>query len=119
MVARPCPHSICDGDLHADPWFKARHHKRRVVQPELARTIARRLQPGGWLFVQTDVLDLAESARQTIRALEESGLRDVREDVDDWTAPKPEELLSVSTERERASEELDRPVYRACFYKDA
>ena len=45
-----------------DPWFKSKHHKRRVVQPELCQSIARHLTPGGWLFVQTDVLDLAESA---------------------------------------------------------
>ena len=101
-----------------DPWFKTRHHKRRVVQPALVSTIARHLQPGGWLFFQSDVLDLAESARETIRAVEGSGLRDTRDDADDWEAPKPEPLLQVSTERERASEALGRPIYRAVFYKE-
>ena len=104
-----------------DPWFKVRHHKRRVVQPDLVRTIASHLQPGGWLFVQTDVLDLAESARQTIRetVLEASTgmLLDSVDDVTDWSAPKPPELLAVGTERERASEALGRPIYRTLFRK--
>ena len=50
----------------ADPWFKARHKKRRVVQPELVASIARNLPEGGWLFTQTDVLELAEDIRDTI-----------------------------------------------------
>ena len=53
----------------ADPWFKARHKKRRVVQPGLVESIARNLPDGGWLFTQTDVLDLAEDMRDTIAAV--------------------------------------------------
>ena len=42
-------------------------------------------------------------------------LRDVREDIEDWSAERPPELCDVQTERERASSELDRPVYRCLF----
>ncbi|EOD14283.1 hypothetical protein EMIHUDRAFT_76396 [Emiliania huxleyi CCMP1516] len=100
-----------------DPWFKARHKKRRVVQPELVETIARHLEPGGWLFFQTDVLDLAQDARDTIRQAAAGTLRDAREDAGDWAAPKPKPLACVSTERERSCAELQRPVYRAVFEK--
>ncbi len=37
-----------------DPWPKARHHKRRLLQPAIIALIADRLQPGGVLHVATD-----------------------------------------------------------------
>ena len=38
-----------------DPWFKQKHHKRRVLQPPLLRALAAALAPGGELFLQSDV----------------------------------------------------------------
>ena len=35
-----------------DPHFKKKHHKRRVMQPDLARSLAANIAPGGWLFVR-------------------------------------------------------------------
>ena len=37
-----------------DPWHKARHHKRRIVQPAFVRLLASRLAPGGYVHVATD-----------------------------------------------------------------
>lgn len=37
-----------------DPWPKARHHKRRLVQPELVALLASRLVPGGFVHCATD-----------------------------------------------------------------
>lgn len=37
-----------------DPWPKARHHKRRLVRPDLVALMADRLAPGGTLHVATD-----------------------------------------------------------------
>ena len=62
------------------------------------------------------MLDLAQSARETIRKTATS-LCDERDDADDWSAPKPAELAAVATERERAGEALGRPCYRMCFRK--
>ncbi len=42
-----------------DPWPKKRHHKRRIVQPDLVRLMASRLQPGGMLHMATDWEDYA------------------------------------------------------------
>ena len=101
-----------------DPWFKSRHHKRRVVQPALVEAIARHLSPGGWLFVQSDVLELAESARETVREAGGALLADAcGDDLARFDAPKPSELALVATERERASSELGRPVYRSLWTK--
>ena len=43
-----------------DPWPKARHHKRRLLQSGTFALIASRLQPGGVLHVATDHADYAE-----------------------------------------------------------
>lgn len=43
-----------------DPWPKARHHKRRLLQPATVALIADRLRPGGILHVATDHADYAE-----------------------------------------------------------
>lgn len=37
-----------------DPWPKARHHKRRLLQPSTVALIADRLRPGGVLHAATD-----------------------------------------------------------------
>jgi len=43
-----------------DPWPKKRHHKRRLVQPDMAALMARKLAPGGILHAATDWPDYAE-----------------------------------------------------------
>jgi tRNA (guanine-N7-)-methyltransferase len=43
-----------------DPWPKARHHKRRLLQPGTVALIADRLRPGGVLHAATDHAGYAE-----------------------------------------------------------
>ena len=43
-----------------DPWPKARHHKRRLLQPATLTLIADRLRPGGVLHAATDHPGYAE-----------------------------------------------------------
>ncbi|MEW2479258.1 tRNA (guanosine(46)-N7)-methyltransferase TrmB [Mycobacterium sp. NPDC049093] len=43
-----------------DPWPKARHHKRRLLQPATVALIADRLLPGGILHAATDHAGYAE-----------------------------------------------------------
>jgi tRNA (guanine-N7-)-methyltransferase len=52
-----------------DPWFKTRQHKRRVIGPELMEEIHRALVPGGALFVQTDIFDLALEAMGALEGM--------------------------------------------------
>lgn len=42
-----------------DPWPKARHHKRRLVQPAFVRHAAELLVPGGTLHLATDIPEYA------------------------------------------------------------
>jgi tRNA (guanine-N7-)-methyltransferase len=51
-----------------DPWPKARHARRRLIQPELAALLARRLLPGGALRVATDDVAYAEWIDAVLRA---------------------------------------------------
>lgn len=57
---------VADASLDAvliffpDPWPKKRHHKRRLVQPEFAALLARKLKRGGRLHLATDWPDYAE-----------------------------------------------------------
>lgn len=58
-----------------DPWPKARHHKRRLLQPGTVALIADRLKSGGILHVATDHEGYAEQIGQVGDA--ESALRRV------------------------------------------
>ncbi len=51
-----------------DPWWKKRHAKRRLLGPAFVAEVARLLEPGGELFVQTDVEDRALGYREVLRA---------------------------------------------------
>jgi tRNA (guanine-N7-)-methyltransferase len=64
-----------------DPWPKARHHKRRLLQPSTVALIADRLQPGGVLHAATDHAGYAEQIAEVGDA--EPLLRRVALDAED------------------------------------
>ena len=41
--------------LYPDPWWKTRHHKRRVIQPDFLDMLAPKMADGGHLWIRTDV----------------------------------------------------------------
>jgi tRNA (guanine-N7-)-methyltransferase len=43
-----------------DPWPKARHHKRRLIQAEFVALLCSHLKPGSYIHVATDWEDYAE-----------------------------------------------------------
>ena len=49
-----------------DPWFKKRHYKRRVIQPEFVNILSNSLQKGSLVFIKTDVKDLFDYMDCTI-----------------------------------------------------
>jgi tRNA (guanine-N7-)-methyltransferase len=51
-----------------DPWWKERHRRRRIINPQVVRDIQRVLQPQGLLHFWTDVEEYFESACEIIRA---------------------------------------------------
>ena len=51
-----------------DPWPKKRHHKRRIVQPEFAALVARKLVPGGAWRLATDWAPYAQHMLEVLAA---------------------------------------------------
>tara|TARA_Y100000813_G_C24008528_1_gene279298 strand:- start:52 stop:681 length:630 start_codon:yes stop_codon:yes gene_type:complete len=49
-----------------DPWFKKRHNKRRVIQPELINILSNSLKIGTLIFIKTDVKELFDYMNLTI-----------------------------------------------------
>ncbi len=70
--------------LFPDPWPKARHHKRRLIQPELVGELVRVLAPGGELRFATDWADYADRALERLRA--DGRLRWTATRAKDWNA---------------------------------
>jgi tRNA (guanine-N7-)-methyltransferase len=70
--------------LHPDPWPKARHAKRRMVNDGPLKLIAAKLQPGGELRIATDDPTYLEWALMVMQ-------RHLREF--DWLARKPGDFL--------------------------
>lgn len=52
--------------LFPDPWFKAKHHKRRVVDPWMLEVACQQLRPGGELHLASDVFEVALAAMAEI-----------------------------------------------------
>ncbi|HEX6125845.1 MAG TPA: tRNA (guanosine(46)-N7)-methyltransferase TrmB [Pyrinomonadaceae bacterium] len=89
-----------------DPWFKKKHAKRRMVNDEMVDTIARHLAAEGRVFVQTDIEFLADEMFDLFRADKRFSEHRIRKNP-----------LPVKTERERAVEEKELPVYRSMFIR--
>ena len=49
-----------------DPWHKARHNKRRLLQPPLVAKLAQRLKPGAYLHCATDWQPYAEQMLEVL-----------------------------------------------------
>jgi tRNA (guanine-N7-)-methyltransferase len=81
LVRRALPEGSLDA-VHVffpDPWPKARHRKRRLVQPEHVALLRSRLRVGGILHCATDWAPYAEQMAEVIAAdpaLESGGLMD-------------------------------------------
>jgi tRNA (guanine-N7-)-methyltransferase len=70
--------------LFPDPWPKARHRKRRLVDAAFAAEVARLLKPGGELRFATDWTDYAHQALEVLSA--SPNLAWTAERADDWRA---------------------------------
>ncbi|MEK9727029.1 MAG: hypothetical protein VW397_02855 [Candidatus Margulisiibacteriota bacterium] len=53
--------------FHPDPWFKKRHHKRRVINLELIRLLRQKMAPQGVVFISTDVYELYDEIMSVLR----------------------------------------------------
>jgi tRNA (guanine-N7-)-methyltransferase len=92
------------GALHVqfpDPWWKKRHHKRRMVDVDFAVQMRRLLRPGGLVDFRTDVPAYAREGAQTW--------------LDAGFEPLPDEVPEILSTRERRYAVTGQPVFRARF----
>jgi tRNA (guanine-N7-)-methyltransferase len=89
-----------------DPWWKKRHHKRRVFTADFVATVVRVLQPAGRLSLATDVEAYYRVMRELIEA---------RPELLPVTPPEPGEPANERdylTNFERKARLVGKPVYR-------
>ena len=95
-----------------DPWFKKKHHKRRVIQPELVTILVEHLIEGGQVFLQSDIEAVAVEMRDRFAA---NPLL-IQQHTTTWLDANP---LPVPTERELYVLNQHLPVYRVLYKKSA
>jgi tRNA (guanine-N7-)-methyltransferase len=94
-----------------DPWWKARHKKRRVMNESFLRDVERTLVPGGQLHFWTDVEEYFQNSLDLIaQCTQLTGPHAVEEKPADHD-------LDYRTHFERRVRLAAEPVYRAQFQK--
>jgi tRNA (guanine-N7-)-methyltransferase len=93
-----------------DPWFKRRHHTRRMFDDALAEGIAIVARPGADVFVQSDVWDIALDAMSTFE-------RDERfvNAAGEWTFWRAGNPYGVRSWREQNAEETGLAIWRILY----
>jgi tRNA (guanine-N7-)-methyltransferase len=109
---------LTDGSLAAvhvyfpDPWWKKRHHKRRIMSEAFVKDVARTLAPGGRFHLWTDVKDYFDASLALVaQHTPLVGPLDVVE------RPAAHDL-DFRTHFERRIRLANEPVYRAEFGKE-
>lgn len=103
--------------LFPDPWFKARHHKRRVVEPGLLAVVASQLKPGGELHFASDVYELALAAMVELEDDDALALGFVNL-AGAWSFTR-ENPCDASSRREDTTLERGRRVWRMRYQKQS
>lgn len=96
---------------HPDPWYKQRHHKRRVVTDALVETLVRKLRADGEIHAQTDY----EPIGQEILATFERNAQ-----LKNAVGPgqfAASSTTGIVTEREVHHASRGEPIYRMRFVK--
>jgi tRNA (guanine-N7-)-methyltransferase len=94
-----------------DPWHKARHHKRRLIQPKFVALLVSRLKPGAYLHCATDWQNYAE------QMLEVLGAEAALENTAEAYAPRPD--YRPVTKFERRGLRLGHGVWDLIFRRRA
>ena len=96
-----------------DPWFKKRHYKRRVVQPEFVDVLSNSLLKGSLIFIKTDVKDLFDYMDLTIL----SNLNFKKIDKKDFNYCESFNPGKVKTSREKYVLINKNPIFERIYIK--
>lgn len=94
-----------------DPWWKARHRRRRVMQPGFIQDIQRVLKPGGIFHFWTDVEEYFD---ETIELMQQHSQLSGPHRVEEKPA---EHSLDYRTHFERRMRLKNHDVFRSQFFK--
>jgi tRNA (guanine-N7-)-methyltransferase len=94
-----------------DPWFKRRHHDRRMIDAALADGIAQIARAGADLLVQTDVWDIALDAMETFERADDA-FENVAGDWRFWRGGNP---FGARSWRETNAEATGLPIWRLLY----
>jgi tRNA (guanine-N7-)-methyltransferase len=94
-----------------DPWPKARHHKRRIVQHDFLSLIADRLSDSGTLHVATDWANYAEHIDEVLAQSDRFEITERREHDGDQPLDRPR------TKFERRGLKKGHRIWDWCFTK--
>jgi tRNA (guanine-N7-)-methyltransferase len=83
--------------LFPDPWPKARHHKRRLIQADTVAELARVLAPGGALRFASDWADYVDWT--LARILANPAFRWTAEAAADWRTPPADHVTTRYEEK--------------------
>jgi tRNA (guanine-N7-)-methyltransferase len=83
--------------LFPDPWPKARHHKRRLLQADTAAELARVLTPGGRLRFASDWANYVDWSLERLTA--NPAFRWTAERADDWRVPPADHVTTRYEEK--------------------
>lgn len=83
--------------LFPDPWPKARHHKRRLVQAEVVAELARVLKPGGKLRFASDWADYVDWSLERLTA--DPAFRWTAERAADWRSAPADHVTTRYEEK--------------------
>jgi tRNA (guanine-N7-)-methyltransferase len=83
--------------LFPDPWPKARHHKRRLIQPQTLDEFARLLRPGGHLRFASDWADYVDWTVERLAA--HPAFRWTAERAADWRGPPADHVTTRYEEK--------------------
>lgn len=96
-----------------DPWWKKRQQKRLVVNPPFIAQMARLLEPGGMVFLQTDVVERAEAYEAMLAA--HGALEPDGDQPNSARVSQP--LWQSASNRERRADQSGLPVIRLRYRK--
>ncbi|WP_439327938.1 tRNA (guanosine(46)-N7)-methyltransferase TrmB [Lonepinella sp. BR2357] len=98
-----------------DPWQKAKHHKRRIVQPAFVETVATKLHRGGFIHFATDWENYAEHMLDVLQSVQSAvGIRNISATNDYIERPDFRPL----TKFEQRGHKLGHGVWDLYFIKE-
>ena len=96
-----------------DPWFKKKHYKRRVIQPDFINILSNILQKGSLIFIKTDVKDLFDYMDCTIS----SNLNFKNIDKKDFDYSKSFNPNKIKTNREKLVIDNKLDIFESIYIK--